>query len=143
MAVMPTPAHQLQRILADIDRQIAEAEVEILKPHSDQELLALIEKQTGLQLLRKQVDARLKQAEHVKDLIAGLSDREFEVFTLIGGGLTSAAIASHLNIAVSTVETYRERLKDKLELKSAHELSRSAILWAHRRSVNSEPHVEK
>jgi DNA-binding NarL/FixJ family response regulator len=58
-----------------------------------------------------------------------LSDRELEVFTLIGQGRTTHAIAKELNLAVSTVETYRERLKVKLKLDSGSELTRRAILW--------------
>ncbi|HEX4415472.1 MAG TPA: response regulator transcription factor [Lacipirellulaceae bacterium] len=58
-----------------------------------------------------------------------LSDRELEVFTLIGQGRTTQAIAKELRLAVSTVETYRERLKSKLNLDTGTELTRRAILW--------------
>ena len=58
-----------------------------------------------------------------------LSDRELEVFTLIGLGRSTHAIAKELNLAVSTIETYRERLKVKLNLESGTELTRRAILW--------------
>jgi DNA-binding NarL/FixJ family response regulator len=58
-----------------------------------------------------------------------LSDRELEVFTLIGQGRNTQAIADQLHLAVSTVETYRERLKSKLNVESGSELTRRAILW--------------
>jgi DNA-binding NarL/FixJ family response regulator len=58
-----------------------------------------------------------------------LSVRELEIFTLIGRGRTTHQIADDLKIAVSTVETYRERLKLKLNLGSGNELSRHAFLW--------------
>jgi len=58
-----------------------------------------------------------------------LSDRELEVFTLIGQGRTTHEIAAELSLAVSTIETYRERLKSKLKLASGSELTKHAILW--------------
>lgn len=58
-----------------------------------------------------------------------LSNRELEVFTLIGKGRTTHAIATELRLSVSTIETYRERLKFKLNLESGAELTRRAILW--------------
>lgn len=58
-----------------------------------------------------------------------LSGRELQIFTLIGQGRTTPQIATELGLAVSTVETYRERLKSKLNLNSGTELTRHAILW--------------
>jgi DNA-binding NarL/FixJ family response regulator len=58
-----------------------------------------------------------------------LSDRELEIFRLIGQGRATRQIASELHISTSTVETYRERLKTKLGLKNGAELSRKAMQW--------------
>jgi DNA-binding NarL/FixJ family response regulator len=58
-----------------------------------------------------------------------LSGRELEIFNLIGRGRTTPQIAQQLGIAISTVETYRERLKTKLNLSTGAELTRHAILW--------------
>ena len=58
-----------------------------------------------------------------------LSDRELEVFRLIGEGLTTSQIARQLHRSVNTVESHREKLKDKLALKSAGELNRAAVQW--------------
>jgi len=58
-----------------------------------------------------------------------LSDRELEVFTFIWQGRTTHEIAAELKLAVSTIETYRERLKSKLKLASGSELTKHAILW--------------
>jgi DNA-binding NarL/FixJ family response regulator len=58
-----------------------------------------------------------------------LSSRELQIFTLIGQGRTTPQIAEELGLAVSTIETYRERLKSKLGLASGSELVRHAILW--------------
>ena len=58
-----------------------------------------------------------------------LADRELEVFRLIGEGMTTAAIAARLHLSVHTVETYRERIKSKLDLKSGAELVHFATQW--------------
>jgi DNA-binding NarL/FixJ family response regulator len=58
-----------------------------------------------------------------------LADREFQVFDLTGRGLNTHEIAVRLNIAVKTVETYRARIKEKLQLKDASELLQLAITW--------------
>ena len=56
---MPTRHHQLDRILANIDRQIAEAEAAMLTPLTDAELRTLIERQVDLRLLRRDVQVEL------------------------------------------------------------------------------------
>lgn len=58
-----------------------------------------------------------------------LSDRELEVFRLIGKGYATSDIAQELNRSVKTVETHRAHLKDKLALKNAAELTRYAVRW--------------
>jgi DNA-binding NarL/FixJ family response regulator len=55
-----------------------------------------------------------------------LSDRELQVFRLLGTGLGSAEIAAELRLSLKTVSTYRERLKNKLALDNARELERGA-----------------
>ena len=59
-----------------------------------------------------------------------LSDRELEVFGLIGQGLSTREIAERLHLSVKTIETHREHIKEKLGLKSGAELSRHAVQWA-------------
>jgi len=56
-----------------------------------------------------------------------LTDRELQVFELMGGGQNTRQIAAVLHIDTSTVETYRARIKDKLNLKSTSELLQYAI----------------
>jgi DNA-binding NarL/FixJ family response regulator len=58
-----------------------------------------------------------------------LSDRELEIFEMIGRGRSTKDIARQLHLSVKTVETHREKIKAKLGLKSAAELSRAAYLW--------------
>jgi DNA-binding NarL/FixJ family response regulator len=59
-----------------------------------------------------------------------LSDRELEVFRLIGEGNGTRQIAEALNLSVKTVETYEAHLKEKLSLGSVRELMRYAVEWA-------------
>lgn len=58
-----------------------------------------------------------------------LSDRELEVFELIGKGKSSNEIADQLHLAVKTIETYRSRIKEKLDLKNSTELVFHAVKW--------------
>ena len=61
--------------------------------------------------------------------IAALSDRELEVFRLIGEGHATRAIAEELHLSVKTVETYHAHIKDKLSLRSGRELIQHAMQW--------------
>jgi DNA-binding NarL/FixJ family response regulator len=61
--------------------------------------------------------------------VADLSDRELEVFRLIGGGHGTRQIAEELHISVKTVESYQAHIKEKLSLRSARELMQHAIQW--------------
>lgn len=59
-----------------------------------------------------------------------LSNRELQVYHMIGQGKTTQEIAAALHLSVKTIETHRERIKMKLGLRNAAELSRSAVVWA-------------
>jgi DNA-binding NarL/FixJ family response regulator len=61
--------------------------------------------------------------------IADLTDRELEVFRLIGEGHGTRQIAGHLHISVKTVESYQAHIKEKLSLKNSRELVQRAIQW--------------
>lgn len=61
--------------------------------------------------------------------IGKLSDREFEVFQLIGQGRSTKEIARQLNLSPKTVEVHRSHIKEKLELKDATALVRHAVRW--------------
>jgi DNA-binding NarL/FixJ family response regulator len=58
-----------------------------------------------------------------------LSDRELEVFQLIGSGRRTSQIAAELHLSIKTVETYRAHIKEKLMLRNGMELVRHAIHW--------------
>lgn len=58
-----------------------------------------------------------------------LSDRELEVFEMTGRGLATREIAERLHLSVKTVESYRARIKTKLNLNTAAELMQHAVQW--------------
>lgn len=58
-----------------------------------------------------------------------LTDRELEVFRLIGVGLSTREIAEQMVLGIKTIGTYRDRIKQKLDLKNGTELTRRAVLW--------------
>jgi DNA-binding NarL/FixJ family response regulator len=61
--------------------------------------------------------------------VYALSNRELQVFELIGGGRTSREIAAELHLSPHTVDTHRENIKHKLKLQSSADVSRFAIQW--------------
>ncbi|MBT3388504.1 MAG: response regulator transcription factor [Desulfobacula sp.] len=61
--------------------------------------------------------------------VQNLTDRELEIFQLIGKGFSSGQIASQLNLSVKTIGAHRERIKSKLGLKTSGEMVRYAVLW--------------
>ena len=65
-----------------------------------------------------------------------LSDRELEVFQLLGQGYETRQIAENLNISIKTVQAYCARIKEKLKLGSATELLREAIRWHESQQIN-------
>jgi len=65
--------------------------------------------------------------------VESLSDRELEVFRLIGEGHKTREVADKLHLSVKTIETYRAHIKEKLAFRDGNELFRFAVEW-----VNSE-----
>ena len=61
--------------------------------------------------------------------IDSLSNRELQVFELIGRGHSASRIAEQLNLSVKTIETHQAHVKKKLGLDSAHEMTQRAIRW--------------
>src|SRR5205807_3543511 len=64
--------------------------------------------------------------------VKSLSDREMEVFQLIGQWKKTREIADELHLSIKTIEYYREQIKRKLNLKSASELTHYATSWVQR-----------
>jgi len=72
---------------------------------------------------------RTGQDSFDKSPVEYLSDRELGVLRMIGQGRSTGEIADEMNLSVSTISTYRERIKEKLQLKNAAELVRYAVHW--------------
>ena len=64
-----------------------------------------------------------------RDPVSTLSDRELEVFSLIGRGIGRAEMASMLNVSIKTIGSYREKIKEKLRIRSSPELVKRAVEW--------------
>jgi len=83
----------------------------------------------GAKMLQQQVRGN---TDVQQPAIKSLSDREVEVFHLIGQWKKTKEIASELHLSVKTVEYYREQIKRKLNLKDASELTQYATAWVQR-----------
>jgi DNA-binding NarL/FixJ family response regulator len=106
--------------------------------------------------IRKVLEGRLYLSEKMKEKLlysligdsesgAGgspvdrLTDRELEVFSLLGQGKGTRQIAERFYLSVKTIETYRSRIKEKLNLTSASELLQCAFQWVNRQDKGDSP----
>ena len=89
------------------------------------------------ELINSQILSRLGSDNKAKSLskISMLSDREIEVFQLIGCGLNSRECAVSLKLGTSTIDSYRARIKDKLGLKNAAELYQRSTQWVAQNQI--------
>src|SRR6516164_1656577 len=100
-------------------------------------------------VLSGQIYVSERMSAHILEIFSGsepdperssirqLSDREFEVFELIGEGLSAREIAERLHLSAKTVDAHRAKIKEKLHVKTASELISYAARWmAHR--INGE-----
>jgi DNA-binding NarL/FixJ family response regulator len=85
----------------------------------------------GAKMLQQQVRG---QKDIHESPVKGLSDREMEVFQLIGRWKKTKEIAQELHLSIKTIEYYREQIKKKLNLNSASELTHYATAWVQRES---------
>ena len=67
-----------------------------------------------------------------------LTNRELEVFEMIGRGLTTKEISEQLNLSAKTIGTYRERIKEKLNIRNSSELSQRAVQWVEQRHTHNQ-----
>lgn len=81
----------------------------------------------GDEMTQRLVAQALGPVHARKTPIESLSIREIEVFRLIGEGMSSTAIARHLQLSPHTIDTHRENIKRKISAKNASELSRAAV----------------
>ena len=108
----------------------------IMKQEGGHKLLQAIRQVlTGQIYVSEKMSARIletfsgRKSEQSASPVAKLSDREFEVFQLIGQGKGTKEIAQHLNLSVKTVEVHRAKIKEKLSLLTATDLVRYAVRW--------------
>jgi DNA-binding NarL/FixJ family response regulator len=80
-------------------------------------------------MTERMLSRSLGKAEEDRSPIETLSDRELQVFELIGHGLTIREIAGKLQLSPKTIETYRENIKTKLDVDNSTELIRYAAQW--------------
>ncbi len=86
-------------------------------------------------LAAKMLQQQIKgQTDIHQPAVKSLSDRELEVFQLIGRWKKTSEIAQELHLSIKTIEYYREQIKRKLNLKSASELTQYATNWVQRES---------
>ena len=85
------------------------------------------ERYASAEMTQRLVAKALGKRSETQDPIELLSDRELEIFRLIGAGVTTGEIASQLLLSTHTIDTHRENIKRKLGAKSGAELSRQAI----------------
>ncbi|MCF0242410.1 MAG: response regulator transcription factor [Treponema sp.] len=70
--------------------------------------------------------------EDVYSSVSNLSDRQLQIFSLIGKGLGTVEIASKLNLSIKTIDTHKENIKVKLHCASSAELRQMAIEWTRK-----------
>lgn len=69
------------------------------------------------------------------DPVSELTDRELEVFALVGNGMNSREISRMLNISIKTVDNHKTSIREKLSLKNHIELSQKAALWQDKAGI--------
>lgn len=85
-----------------------------------------VSERVSANIVKKFVDGKAEDVSSPEEL---LSDREIEVFRLLGQGFGTRQIAEELHVSVKTVETYRANIKKKLNLVNTTELLKHAIHW--------------
>ncbi len=80
-------------------------------------------------IMQRLVSQALGDEQGAGDPVEQLSDRELEIFRLIGQGKSTRAIADELFLSSHTIDTHRENIKRKLNIAGASELNRLAIQW--------------
>ncbi len=105
----------------------------LMKDRAPEQLLAAIEEvRRGGVFLSPAMTSRLMETlagRRSDSPVAGLTDRELEVFRAIGEGRSSREISGQLGVSIRTIDAHRAHIKDKLGLRDATELSYEAIRW--------------
>ena len=81
------------------------------------------------------------EADPVEHKSRETSDRELQVFQMLGSGMSTRQVAAQLHLSFKTVETHRENIKHKLGLRDSAELVRHAAHWVQRRPSGPSPRL--
>jgi len=110
----------------------------IMKDRAPEQLIAAVEQVlAGGIFLSPAMTSRMMETlsgTRAATPIAGLTDRELEVFRAIGEGKSSREISGALGISIRTIDAHRTHIKEKLGLRDAAELSYEAIRWRESQS---------
>jgi DNA-binding NarL/FixJ family response regulator len=108
----------------------------VMKRETTKNVLASIHRvlEGGVYVSERVVDSMARKLSSSRKAAASspierLSDRELEIFRLLGQGRTTSQIAEDLHLSLKTVQAYCARAKEKFEVKSLGELLRAAIRW--------------
>lgn len=164
LADLSLPGRSGLELIKDLQLQYPDLKVLVLSMH-DESLYAervlraggrgYVMKQEGgkklLEAIRKVLDGQIYVSEKISskilEIFAGrkqqaaaspvetLTDRELEVFQLIGQGLSTQGIATRLSVSAKTVEVHRVNIKSKLQLSSLPELVHNAVLWVESKRI--------
>ena len=112
----------------------------IMKEEAETQVINAIKTVTGGDIyLSENEKNRLQELSEGKhdgndrfDTISSLSDRQLQIFTLVGKGLGTVEIAKKLNLSIKTIDTHKENIKAKLHCASSAELRQMAIEWTNR-----------
>ena len=112
----------------------------IMKAEAESNVISAITTVTSGEIyLSDNEKKRLKELSHGNsenadkfNTISSLSDRQLQIFTLIGKGLGTVEIASKLNLSIKTIDTHKENIKSKLHCASSAELRQMAIEWTNK-----------
>lgn len=105
------------------------------KQESDEKVIEAIhtvlegKRYVSSEITQKLIDQALGTTDATKSPIERLTDRELEILHMIGEGLTSSTIANRLFLSTHTIDTHRENIKRKLNVKNSGELVRTAVQW--------------
>jgi DNA-binding NarL/FixJ family response regulator len=81
------------------------------------------------QAMTQRMLSRVTHNQRSLDPVDALTDRELQIFQMLGAGMTTRRIAEALNRSVHTIETHREKIKRRLNLRTANDLVQCAIHW--------------
>ncbi len=109
----------------------------VMKKEADETIITAIETVLSGELYLSErsskniVDKLLAARENAELLPENvLSDRELEIFMMIGNGISAKEIARTLNLSLNTVETHRRHIREKMRFSDLNELVKAAVQWA-------------